>query len=168
MRTVAVALLLAACGPPETAVRVGVDLEPGLAVRQLSFSGTAVGALVFGPELRPDSASEVPLESGGELVVLLPDRLHGRELTCSVSAYESDVMVAWSQSVTVVRRGEEVGCRVFLRKAAAPPRPGCTGCIDSSGRCVSGDDDDACGSGGAACRSCGGDGDHCRSRRCDD
>lgn len=162
-------LVLAACGPgPATAVRVGADFEPGLVVRQLSFSGVAAGATVFGPALRPDAPGTEPLESGGELLVLLPDRLHARELTCSVSAYDEGQMVAWSQSMTVVQASQEVGCRVLLLRAATAVTPVCGGCVDELGRCRSGTEDDYCGGGGGACTMCGGDENHCRAGRCVD
>lgn len=169
MKRGSVLLLLAACGPgPATAVRVGADFEPGLVVRQLSFSGVALGAAVFGPALRPEAASAEPLDTGGELLVLLPDRLDARELTCSVSAYDEGRMIAWSQSMTVVRAGEEVGCRVMLRRAAPPMTPACGGCVDDRGRCRSGTEDAHCGGGGGACVKCGDDENRCQAGRCQD
>ncbi len=37
----------------------------------------------------------------------------------------------------------------------------CTGCLDRDGNCLSGDDDEACGEGGSACRSCDDPGTAC-------
>lgn len=157
-------LALVACGPPETAVRVRVELAPGVVAQQLRFTGTSGGTVVFGPELRP----EVPagtLQSGGELLVLLPDRLDQRELVCGVGAMSGAQLVAWNQSTVRIHRGAEQECVVTLSSAPAPQRPPCKGCWAHDGKCKAGDRDDDCGTGGAACMKCE-HGAKCKSGRC--
>ncbi len=157
-------LALAACGPPETAVRVRVELAPEVVAQQLRFTGTTGGTLVFGPELRPETPAGT-LQSGGELLVLLPDRLDQRELICGVGAMSGAQLVAWSQSSVRIQRGAEQECVVTL--SARQQVPACGGCRESDGRCRKGDEDDRCGSGGSACTKCE-HGAECKSGRCVD
>lgn len=140
-------LVLAACGgAPSTAVRVRVELEQSVRVTQLRFSGLAGRDTVFGPDVRPDSEGG-SLESGGDLLVLLPDRLASRDLACRVDGLLDGRVVASGQGMVRIELGREVECVAQLGAPATAeePRrwtwpgptvvPPCAGCLDAMGSC---------------------------------
>lgn len=160
-RGVAALLLLACGGASDTALRVRVDFETGLQVQQLRFTGDSDGVTVLGPELRPDLVEGQWLRSGDALEVLLPDRLAGSVVTCSVAGLLTHPVVGAGSGEAVVVRGSEVECHVVLWPVdgsdggAAPPTPPmCGGCVDRGGACRQGNGDDACGFDGVACMQC--------------
>jgi hypothetical protein len=155
----ALASVAVGCGDPTevygTSVRVWADFGRDVQVTQLEFCGHLAAGAAFGPVIRPERAMGL-LQSGGELLVLLPDSLDRSEVTCQVQGLYEAKVVAMGSSTTVVQRGRLGDCRVSLTLPLPVPcsATSCAGCCTSSGVCEAGTEATACGRQGDSCRAC--------------
>ncbi|MBL8949760.1 MAG: hypothetical protein JNK82_03225 [Myxococcaceae bacterium] len=124
MRLFALVLVLAGCGERGTAVRVRADFDTAMSLQQLRFSGERW----FGPEVRPGAAEGV-LQSGGELLVWLPDDASG-DVRCVVEGLVGGKVVARGETRVRLVPGREVPAVVTLACMAPGKGPGRLGRCD--------------------------------------
>jgi hypothetical protein len=111
------ALLLTACGSSPPGAGTGLHLSAtwsGVELDQLGFRViTADGNDVHPTERRPAVAG-APLQSGADVVILLPDDLGGAQVRCAVDGFRGGLLVRSGGSEVSLSRGQMVAISVVL------------------------------------------------------
>ena len=152
-RLVLLLVVLGACRDPArlngTALLVttdGSDVE----VDQLRYAAVVDGGALFEPAVRPEAPGDV-LAASTSVRILLRDEWGGLTADVQVTGLRSGVTVGEGSTRVTLETGVE---RVATVKLLAPTSS-CSGCVSSSGACVT-PSPAACGVGGASCVACDG------------
>jgi hypothetical protein len=141
---------LGACSKTGTALLIEIDGSAVPGVEQFHVVGRRGETLIFGPTIRPESASGA-LEGKQTLRVLLADEVVGTTLSVHVDGLIRGQSAGVGEAPADPVLDREVRVAVVL-VASELPCSGCSGCC-SGGQCLA-PSVAACGTGGVGCYAC--------------
>jgi hypothetical protein len=107
-------LLVSACEEGPTQVLLGIRIRGGTALDQVRVSAESSSKRSFAEVLRPEPASELPLEDPQSVLLLLPDEVAGQSLDITAKGLWRGTERARSSTTTVPASRKTVNAEVSL------------------------------------------------------